>query len=85
MVFSFTNPKEAHSIELYNITAAFKDADTKEIIEELEPLDLGNLVLADFSTYSLAYEFKIYGGLKDEKFYTYDMELTFSESPEVSL
>ena len=64
---------------LHNITAAFRNTETGEIVEEYESLDLEDLVLKELTTHSLAYQFKIYGGLGDEMFYTFTMDLTFSE------
>ena len=35
VVFSFTNPKNTDVIELHNITAAFRNSETGEIVEEV--------------------------------------------------
>ena len=67
-------------IELYNITAAFINTETGNVAEEIEHLDLKNLQLNEFSTHSLAYEFKIYGGLADDKQYTFTADLAYSET-----
>ena len=79
VLFSFTNPTDTHMIELHNITASFRDTWTNVVIEEIENRDLGKRQLSSFSTYTLAYDFRIYGGLADEKNYTLKVDLEFTE------
>ena len=75
IVFSFTNPSNATVIRLDNITAYFLDTESGQAVEIMEPMQLDGHMLDPLSTYSLAYQFKVFGGLKDQKKYTFQMEL----------
>ena len=55
------------------------DGDSGVAVEQMEPIQLGGHLLEPYSTLSHAYLFKVFGGLKDQKLYTFQMSLNTLE------